>query len=206
MRNGFNFCIGRVGEKNYDIIFVQSVDGTISIYEQDHLVNVVAINEIIFPGPISFLSRKDYLLISNTSYEIECYSFNNLASSIKTQGGDDKKVIYSWVINLGELVKEIKIVDNKITKKQEILVLSETTLHLLDDNGKLLFQKKLDCEPMSIYPYSIKDSNYIQNKWINIMYMISTDSDHILIYKGLELAWAVKYLLFYLECLIHLFL
>ena len=160
------------------------------------MVNIVAITEIIFPGPISFLSRKDYLLIPNTSYEIECYSFNNLASSIKTQG-EEKKVIYSWVLNLGELVKEIRIVENKLTKKQEILVLCETTLHLIDDNGKLLFQKKLNCEPMAIYPYSITDPNYTQNKWINIMYMISTDSDHLLIYKGLELAWAVKYDYFY---------
>ena len=135
------------------------------------------------------MSRKDYLIITNTAYELECYSFNNLATTNKQ---DEKKILYTWLVNLGELAKDIKIIDNTITKKQEVLVLTETMLHLVDDNGKLLFQKKLDIEPMAIYPYSIRDPDYATNKLINIMYMVSTDSDHILIYKGLNLAWTVK--------------
>lgn len=190
VRNGYNFCLGRIGEKNYDVIFVQSIDGVVSIYEQDSLVNSVSISEIIFPGPIGFLSRKDYFLISNTAYEVECYSYNNLATV--TVKSEDKKISHNWVANIGELVKDIKIIDNKITKKQEIMILSDTMLHLLDDNGKFIFQKKLDIEPMALNVYNIEDPNYSQNKLINLMYMLSTASDHLLIYKGLNLAWAVK--------------
>jgi Bardet-Biedl syndrome 9 protein len=189
VRNAFNFCIGRIGEKNYDFIFVQSVDGVISIFEQDAIVNHVSLNEVIFPGPIGFLSRKDHLLVSNTAYEVECYSYNNLAT---TNSKSEGKIMYTWSYNLGELVREIKIIDNKITKKQEIMIITETMLHLLEDNGKILFQKKLDFEPMSVYVYNIEDSNYSANKNINLMYAISTDSDHILVYKGLNLVWAAK--------------
>jgi Bardet-Biedl syndrome 9 protein len=189
-RNAFNFCIGKIGEKNYYFIFVQSVDGVISIFEQDSVVNHVALNEIIFPGPIGFLSRKDHLLVSNTAYEIECYSYNNLATT--NTKSEDKKIIYTWTYNLGELVREIKIIDNKITKKQEIMIVTETMLHLLEDNGKVLFQKKLDFEPMALCVYNIEDPNYSANKNINLMYAISTESDHILVYKGLNLAWAAK--------------
>jgi Bardet-Biedl syndrome 9 protein len=189
-RNGFNFCLGRIGEKNLDIIFVQSIEGVISIYEQDHLVNAIAINDILMPGPTAFLSRKDYFLISNTSYEVECYSYNNLAT-VKSNS-DDKKIMYSWVVNLGELVRDIKVIDNKITRKQEVMVLTETMLHLLEDSGKIIFQKKLDYEPMSLYVYNIEDPNYSPNKQINLMYAIATHSDHILVYKGLNLVWAIK--------------
>jgi hypothetical protein len=65
-------------------------------------------------------------------------------------------------------------------------------LHYLDDNGKVVFQKKLDIEPMAIHLYNIEDKNYVNNKLINIMYMISSHQDHILVYKGTNLSWALK--------------
>lgn len=225
-RNAFNFCLGRIGDRNYDIIFVQSVDGAISIYEQDSLVNMIALSEVIIPGPINFLTRKECLLISNTNYEIECYSYNNLATTTASravssnESSSDKKVInHTWSTELGELIREVKVIDNKVSKKQEIMVLTETHIFLLDDNGKLIYQKKLDYEPMSLHVYNI-DQSYLNmsnnynnnlnlngtgnnqaqnslnaysiNKSINLMYMISTVMEHIFVYRGLELVWAVK--------------
>jgi len=226
-RNAFNFCLGRIGDRNYDIIFVQSVDGAISIYEQDSLVNTIALPEVIIPGPINFLTRKECFLISNTNYEIECYSYNNLATTtssragVSAESGTDKKVInHTWCTELGELIREIKVIDNKVSKKQEIMILTETHVFLLDDNGKLIYQKKLDYEPMSLHVYNI-DQNYLNmsnnlnynsanlngttnnqaqnnfnaytvNKAINLMYMISTVMEHVFVYRGLELVWAVK--------------
>lgn len=65
-------------------------------------------------------------------------------------------------------------------------------LHYLEDNGKVIFQKKLDIEPMAIHVYGIEDKNYVNNKLINIMYMISSTQDHVLVYKGTNLVWALK--------------
>ena len=79
-RNGHNLTKARVGGKTYDIIFVQSIDGAVSIYEGDTHINTVILSEVLFPGPLGYSSKKDSLVISNTAYEIECYSFNNLAS------------------------------------------------------------------------------------------------------------------------------
>jgi len=79
-RNGYNLCLGKITGKNYHTIFVQSIDGVISIYEQESLVNSILISEIYLPGSISFLSKRDSLLLSNTSYEVECYSYNSLAT------------------------------------------------------------------------------------------------------------------------------
>ena len=189
-RNGFNFCTGKIGEKSNDILFIQSVDGTISIFEQDSLVNAFTLNELILPGCIAFLNRKDYFIISNPGYEIECYSYNNIATSFSRE--DNKKIMYNWIINLGELTKEIKIIDNSHNKKQEILILTETMMHLLSDNGQLLFQKRLDYETMAMNCYNIEDSKYQTNKHINIMQMLSTNSDHLMVYKGTDLSWVLK--------------
>lgn len=93
---------------------------------------------------------------------------------------------------MGELIKEIKVIDNQRTKREEILVLTESMIHYLEDNGKVIFQKKLDIEPMAIHTFNIEDKNYANNKLINIMYMISSHQDHILVYKGTNLAWVLK--------------
>lgn len=189
-RTCFNFCFGKIGEKNYDILFVQSVDGVISIIEQDSIVNSVELYEMILPGCMVYVDRKDYLVISNPGYEIECYSYNNLATS--KGKSNDNKIFHNWVVMIGELVKDIKVVDNSISKKQEIYVMSETMVHLLSDNGQILFQKKLDFEAIAMKIYNVEDPKYQPNKQINLMQMLSTHQNHIMVYKGPYLSWSLK--------------
>ena len=184
-RNGHNLTKARVGGKNYDIIFVQSIDGAVSIYEGDSNINNVLLSEVIFPGPLGYLSNKDSLVISNTAYEIECYSFNNLANSAQ-------KFNHTWKVNLGELSTQMQIIFNKITKREEIVVLSETLLNSIDSNGIILYQKKLDFEPMCFYAYNIADETYSPNQVFDLMCLISTTYHHIMIYKGFQLAWVTK--------------
>ena len=188
-RNGHNLTKARVGGKTYDIIFVQSIDGAVSIYEGDTHINTVILSEVLFPGPLGYSSKKDSLVISNTAYEIECYSFNNLAS---LKGNTAQKFNHTWKVNLGELSTQMQIIFNKITKREEIVVLSETLLNLIDSNGVLLYQKKLDFDPMCFYAYNISDETYSANQVFDLMCLISTTYHHIMIYKGYQLAWVTK--------------
>ena len=188
VRSCYNFCMGKVGEKKYDILFVQSVDGVISIIEQDSIVNQIELYEMLIPGSITYVDRKDYFVISNPGYELECYTYNNIA----TAKGKGAKIIHNWVLNIGELVKELKVIYNLLTKKQEIFVLAETILFVINDNGVILYQKKLDFEAITSFIYNIEDTKYNLNKYINFMQMISTTNDHVLVYKGPNLAWALK--------------
>jgi len=193
-RNGHNLTKGRISGRNYDIIFVQSIDGAISIYEGENFINMVIFTEVIFPGQLGFLNEKDYLVISNTAYELECYSFNNLASlkSSSMGGGQVKQFNHTWKVNLGELSTQIQVIFNEIKKKEEIVVLSETLLNLIDSNGILLYQKKLDFEPMCFYAYNITDEKYEKNLVFDLMCLISSTYHHIMIYKGYQLAWVAK--------------
>ena len=192
-RNGHNLTKARVGDKNYDIIFVQSIDGAISIYEGENFINIVVLSEVYFPGQIGYLNQKDSLIISNTAYEIECYSFNSLATlknDISSQ--TIKQLNHNWKVNIGELSTQIQVVFNKINRREEIVVLSETLLNLIDSNGNLLYQKKLDFEPMCFYAYNITDENYTKNQIFDLMCLISSTYHHIMIYKGFQLAWVAK--------------
>ena len=189
-RNGHNFTRGKIGEKTNDFVFIQSIDGAISIYEQDSLINIVTFSEVLFPGQIGFLNRKDSFIISNTAYEIECYGYNNLATlKANTQNSNFN---HTWKVNIGELTIQMEIIYNNLNKKQEIVILSETMLNLINENGVLVYQKKLDFEPRTFYVYNITDTKYQTNKFFDLMCMIATSSNHILIYKGITLAWAVK--------------
>ena len=192
-RNGHNLTKARVGDKNYDIIFVQSIDGAISIYEGENFINIVVLSEVYFPGQIGYLNQKDSLIISNTAYEIECYSFNNLATLKNDMSSQTvKQFNHIWKVNIGELSTQIQVVFNKINRREEIVVLSETLLNLINSNGTLLYQKKLDFEPMCFYAYNITDENYTKNQIFDLMYLISSTYHHIMIYKGFQLAWVAK--------------
>ena len=193
-RNGHNLIKARVGDKNYDIIFVQSIDGAISIYEGENFINIVVLSEVLFPGQLGYLNQKDCLVISNTAYEIECYNFNNLASLKNdiTSSNMNRQCHHIWKVNLGELSTQMQIVYNNLNKKEEIVILSETLLNLINSNGVLLYQKKLDFEPMCFYAYNITDNNYKKNEIFDLMCMVSSTYHHIMIYKGLELAWVTR--------------
>ena len=192
-RNGHNLTKARVGDKNYDIIFVQSIDGAISIYEGENFINIVVLSEVIFPGQIGYINQKDSLVISNTAYEIECYSFNSLATLKNDKSSQTvKQLNHAWKVNLGELSTQIQVVYNKLSRKEEIVVLTETLLNLINSNGTLLYQKKLDFEPMCFYAYNITDENYTKNQIFDLMCLISSTYHHIMIYKGFQLAWVAK--------------
>ena len=192
-RNGHNLTKARVGDKNYDIIFVQSIDGAISIYEGENFINIVVLSEVIFPGQIGYINQKDSLVISNTAYEIECYSFNSLATLKNDKSSQTvKQLNHAWKVNLGELSTQIQVVYNNISRKEEIVVLTETLLNLINSNGTLLYQKKLDFEPMCFYAYNITDENYTKNQIFDLMCLISSTYHHIMIYKGFQLAWVAK--------------
>ena len=192
-RNGHNLIKARVGDKNYDIIFVQSIDGAISIYEGENFINMVVLTEVLFPGQMGYLNTKDSLVISNTAYEIECYSFNSLAT-LKNDSSSQivKQLNHIWKVNLGELSTQMQVIYNKINRREEIVVLSETLLNLINSNGTLLYQKKLDFEPMCFYAYNITDDDYTKNQIFDLMCLISSTYHHIMIYKGYQLAWVAK--------------
>ena len=196
-RNGHNLTKARVGDKNYDIIIIQSIDGALSIYEGENFINMVILSEVYFPGQIGYLNKKDSIIVSNTAYEIECYSFNNIASLKNSTigagpGGRVKEFNHIWKANLGELSTQIQVIFNELSKKEEIVVLTETLLNLIDSNGVLLYQKKLDFEPMCFYAYNITDDNYKKNQVFDLMCLISSTYHHIMIYKGFQLAWVAK--------------
>ena len=66
------------------------------------------------------------------------------------------------------------IIFNSLTKKEECVLLSETMLNLIDESGKLTYQKKLDFEPLTFKVYNITDDKYKINSYFDLMCMVSS--------------------------------
>ncbi len=79
--------------------------------------------------------------------EIECYGYqslkagtnNDLAAQKDAQSKDDsKKVVPSWVTNIGEHPRQMKIHKSKYANSNDIVVLGEQTLFIMSEIGGTL--------------------------------------------------------------------
>ena len=91
----FNFCCGPFGNANTDkdFICVQSMDGQLQFFEQDHLAFIHRIDEVLIPGPLCYSPQLDAIVIATTNMNVACYKYHVLAarSSSKAGGGNDKR-------------------------------------------------------------------------------------------------------------------
>jgi len=132
-RGAYNFCYGAFGGvAGKDFICVQSMDGEISILEQDSLSFTRYLNNFLVPGPLCYIAKTDSFVTANSSMEIECYKYQMLSASsagkgastgsssampsigensssisVKSNQHSKKKVMSDWALNLGEHVVDI---------------------------------------------------------------------------------------------------
>lgn len=70
-RNSFNFTQGYFGKAHHEMICVQSVDGMLTIVNQDSIQLQVTLPDFYLPGPLIFAKHSDAFIVTNTSFEIE---------------------------------------------------------------------------------------------------------------------------------------
>ena len=56
----------------------------------------------------------------------------------------------------------------------------------------MTYQKKLDFEPLAFKVNNITDDKYKINGYLDLMCMVASTKNHVLIYKGINLVWAFK--------------
>lgn len=94
-RNSFNFTQGPFGKSNHDLICVQSVDGMLTIINQDSIQMEVVLPDFYLPGPLVYAKHSDAFIISNTNFEIECYRYSTL--NMIVNAAKDKKIKPDWI-------------------------------------------------------------------------------------------------------------
>ncbi|XP_052813611.1 protein PTHB1-like [Mya arenaria] len=191
-RTAFNFCFGPFGQvKGKDFICVQSMDGTVSIFEQESFAFSRFLPNALLPGPIKYLPRLDSFITVSSQWQLECYKYQVLAQATDSKSREEsqsiksgKRVIPDWCFNIGEQAVDLAVVSFQ-TAPPSILVLGERNLFCLTETGQLRFMKKFDYDVSCFTPYaSITEGS--------INYLLASHTQTLMIYQDIGLKWAAK--------------
>jgi len=123
----------------------------------------------------------------------------------------------TWVCNIGEQARQIRVHFNKYIMQNDIVVLGETTLFiLLEHEGEIRFQKRYHFAPSCLIPYHLRGSGndlYLEPeedvdeliyragvsrfdqgglRTPGFMTLMSSFEGYLMIYKDTKLAWTTK--------------
>ncbi|XP_077997147.1 protein PTHB1-like isoform X2 [Glandiceps talaboti] len=189
-RTAYNMTYGPFGSvKGKDFICVQSMDGTVSVFEQESFAFSRFLPGFLLPGPLKYINRTDSFVTVSSSRLVECYKYQVLAVATDSSTKDEsqkiskgKKITMDWSYNLGEQALDIAVV-SFVNAPPSIMILGERNLYCLKENGQLRFTKKLDYNASCFLPYTSVNEG-------TIMTMICTHTKSLLVYEDITLKWA----------------
>ncbi|XP_023231240.1 protein PTHB1-like [Centruroides sculpturatus] len=189
-RSAYCLVIGPFGEvKGKDFMCVQSLDGTLTFFEQESFAFSRFLPGFLLPGPLKYLSKTDSFVTVSAGWNLESYRFQILAvAKDATEESENitygKRVMADWTFSLGEAALDIAIIEFK-TAPSIILVLGERSIFAFKQNGVLKYIKKLDYNPCCLLAYQ----GAIES---TVMMLIATYQFTLLIYQDMNLRWAAQ--------------
>ncbi len=157
---------GGGGGAKKDYLCVQSLDGTLNLFEQDTFAFSRFLPDFLLPGPIVYAPRTDSFVVASSSHRIESYRYQALAAAgdAAAAGGqqrpksDDvvsgKRVAADWILGLGEEVARLQVVAAAERDRPDTLVaVGARTVCAMYDTGVVVFMKKLDFAPLCSLSY-----------------------------------------------------
>ncbi|XP_064598108.1 protein PTHB1-like [Liolophura sinensis] len=187
-RTAYSFCFGPFGGvKGKDFICVQSMDGTVALFEQESFAFSRFLPGAVLPGPLKYIPQTDSFVTVSSNRYLECYKYQTLA--VSTDGPKEesqsiksgKRLTCDWAFNIGEQARNIAV----ITLSQNtpaVLVLGERSILCVTDTGKLKFAKKLDYSATCLCAYAVKENS--------ISYLVGTQTGSVRVYQDTTLKWA----------------
>ncbi|ESO08643.1 hypothetical protein HELRODRAFT_74811 [Helobdella robusta] len=194
-RNAFNMCHGPFGKvQGKDFLCVQSLDGVISIYEQEVYALSRCLPNSLIPGPIVYVGSTDCFVTVSSARMVECYELQTIATSSdnvsKAQDGissSGKKINAFWTFITNDNARDIQVVTHHTSNKQNIYVLGcERNLYAFTSSGVIFLMKKFEFDPSSFFVYSPN----VEELTVNIL--ITTHNKTLLVYKNTTLQWAAN--------------
>ena len=160
------------GVKGRDYLAVLSLDGTLAIFEQETHTFSRFLPGLLVPGPLSYVARSDSFLVAASSYSLESFKYQALATAGDPGGreGQDlssgRRIAADWRFEVGEAVLQLQVgsrycrycryiwrylcqVIRSLDKDDPatVVVLARQTLLAVLDTGGLLWAKRLEFSP-----------------------------------------------------------
>lgn len=60
------------------IICIQTLDGMLAFYDMNKMVCSMQVKNFIIPGPIIFVPELNYLILQNSSYQLQAFKYENV--------------------------------------------------------------------------------------------------------------------------------
>ncbi|XP_017775274.1 PREDICTED: protein PTHB1 [Nicrophorus vespilloides] len=187
-RAAANFIIGGFGgSENRDFIAVQSLDGMLSLFEQETFVFCCFLPNFLLPGPFVYSKRTDSFLMAGTNWKIESFSYKTLSAIGQNSQESDisgLKFQPDWSFGLNEDVVDIQYQFGELSKEGFVVILGERNVVCLSDSGKLKFMKRLEYSPMCFTTYLLSDNK--------LMTLVVSETNSLLLYQNTMLRWSAQ--------------
>lgn len=85
----FSLCTGK------DFLGVQSMDGTVSFFEQESFAFCRFLPGFLLPGPIKYIPRTDSFVTVSSSWQVESYKYQVLAVATDAKTKEESQKITS---------------------------------------------------------------------------------------------------------------
>lgn len=155
-RSAANFTIGPFGGvQNRDFLCVQSLDGTLTFFEQETLNFSCYLPDFLLPAPVVYVKSYDLFVTVSSGWVLKSYKYKTLSESAATSLNDEKspnKIDTVWEYNIGEGILDIQTLYDDISRQNNIAVLGEKNLYCFNDY-RLRYMKKLDYLPQCFLFY-----------------------------------------------------
>uniref|UniRef100_K1QAR1 Protein PTHB1 n=1 Tax=Magallana gigas TaxID=29159 RepID=K1QAR1_MAGGI len=175
-RTAFNFCFGPFGGvKGRDFLCVQSMDGTVSIFEQESFSFCRFLPGALLPGPIRYMPKLDSFVTVSSTWQLECYKYQVLAVATDAKTKEEsqniksgKRVTWDWCYNLGEQALDLVVVNYENCPPSILVLVVENTINCLigthTTNSLMVYQDitlkwaaKLDFTPVQVKLATFQD-------------------------------------------------
>lgn len=211
---------GPFGGAHTDYICVQSMDGQLCVFEQETLAFARYLPNFLLPGPLAYCRQTDSFLTCNSCFELECYKYQNLASSSADRVRDGersegegltakKKVQVDWKVCLGEAAIQILTAANfsnaggagegggpRVGSARPNSALSKLDIIVMAERTLFILSEnghiKLQ-KKLDYLPTACHLFPVHPEYRDGPMHMLVADSTgSVLVYRGLQLLWASK--------------
>ena len=185
----------------HEYICVQSMDGMLSVFEHESFSLSCFLPKVLIPGPFKYIQKSDSFITVNSSWELESYKYQILATSASTlerksnenTNVKQKKILPEFTYNLGEAAIDIEIVNYSNSSTCSILVLGERNLYCFSDTCAFKYMKKFDFNPSCFCAYPIISSNggsSDPNSKVN--FIVATHSKLLFVHEDVKVKWAAQ--------------
>ncbi|KAF0758640.1 protein PTHB1 isoform X2 [Aphis craccivora] len=181
-RSAYQMVVGPFGggSGSRDFACIMSLDGVVTVYEQQAFGFRTTLPNYLHPFPIKYVRSVDAFITLNADLCLVCYKYQELADPSL------KQKCPVWSCTLGETVYDIQTVE--ITPSATTIhVLGERNYYCFQGNGVLWFMKRLQYTPCCFHPYILGEHPDTKT-----MCMIVSDTDSVLVYDQTKLRWSAK--------------